>query len=151
MWRGFFRHSKIGKTYTVLVDDMQRIVMCDTEFEYLTNKKLFDVVNKKCEIQDQVNVLVLGYGIGYVTAYLNNPKIKIHFIEKNQDVLDLTPPQENVTVYIGDVNDFDFTKFGEKKFDVIWSDVTDFNKSESRFKQYLNPMGFYGIWKGHYK
>lgn len=149
LWRGFFKMSEIGNTYTVLTDDNNRLVMTDTEFEHATNQPLFDAVQEKIDDEniEQVDVLLLGWGIGFVIPHITNPKVKIHVIEKYQEVLDLTPPDEGIEVYVGDINGFNFTQFENKKFDVIWSDVTDHNAKEFAFRSYLKPRGKFMFWK----
>lgn len=151
IWRGFFKKSIIGNNYTVLVDDNNRLVMCDSEFEFETNKPLFDLVQSKVndESIQQVDVLLLGWGIGFVIPHIKNPKVKIHVIEMSQEVLQLTPPDPSITIYPGDINNFDFSLFNGKKFDVIWSDVTDANNKQALYRQYLKPNGKFEMWKAY--
>lgn len=149
LWRGFFKLSVPGNTYTVLTDN-GRIVMCNTEFEYKTNEPLFDAVNSFPENQE-IDVLLLGWGIAFVIPYITKPNVNIFVIEKEQAVLDLTPPDPAITIYNGDINTFDFANFGSQKFDVVWSDVTDFNSRQSQFRSIVKPGGKFAIWKPFFR
>lgn len=124
-WKKYFSKSTLGNEYTVLRHN-DKLIMSNTEFETCTNQPLYDLVQAKVNAGITApNILLIGWGIGFVIDPIKSiaPNADITVIEKYQDVLDLTPPPNDINVIVSDIQTLDLTTLDG--FDIIWSDITE--------------------------
>ena len=153
-WAPYFKCSTVGNQYTVLYYDdgtTQKAIMSDTEYEQITNQPLLDLVQAKFDAGITApNILLIGWGIGYVIDPIKAiaPNAEITVIEKYQDVIDLTPLPNDINLIVDDVANVDL----ETEFDIIWSDVTEVtNESvlidiKLKFEPNLKSDGTFQYW-----
>jgi len=147
-WKPYFSKSTIGNQYTILRHN-DRIIMSDTEYETCTNQPLYDLVQSKVDQNINPNILLVGWGLGFVVPKIKEiaPNADITVIEKYQEVLNLTPPDESINVMVCDVKDAQLYT----DFDIIWSDLTETElvaqPSDSEFlKDLLSENGVFKYW-----
>ena len=122
-WEPYFQYSVKGEEYTILKREDGFLSMCDTEYEFITNKHFFKAVVDK---GPHCTVLIYGYGIGYVLPFIKPYCSRIVILEMNKEVLALQRLDSEVEVILGDA----FTTDVEGEFDIIYSDTdlkTGFN------------------------
>lgn len=144
-WKHYFKYSTALDEYVILTDG-STMIMSNTEFEDKTNQPLYDLVTQK---GNNSKILLIGWGIGFVIPKIRDiaPNAQITVIEKYQEVLNLTPPPDDIEIILTDVNDFT-NQLDEKSFDIIWSDLTEQNNREEDLKTYLKPNGVFQYWRG---
>ena len=147
----------INVCQSVSVEVVEDLIMCDTEYEKITQQEFYDV----CSQYTNPKVLSLGYGIGLINAEMANQNAKLTVIEKYQEVLDVNDIPEDIITVIGDVEDFDFSTLAVTetlngvlidagKYDVIYCDCD--NPAQSYRKEELEGLlkegGQVVYWKG---
>lgn len=152
-WAPYFKCSTVGNQYTVLYYDdgtTQKAIMSDTEYEQITNQPLLDLVQQKVDQGITPNILLIGWGIGFVIDAIKeiSPNADITVIEKYQEVVDLTPVPNDINLIMDDVANVEL----ETEFDIIWSDVTE-KQNESvfidlklKFETNLKENGVFKYW-----
>lgn len=126
-WKKYFSMSEIGKEYEILYDDEDKqgnghtLMMSDTEYEYYTNQRFFDL------IEEGDHILSVGYGIGLIIPEVKKRKATLTIIEKHQRVINLEPDLDTeIEIIMGDVNEIDLNEvFGNRKFDIVFLDISE--------------------------
>lgn len=151
-WKPYFTKSVLGNEYTVLSCN-GKAIMSNTEFENCTNQPLYDLVQAKVDAGITApNILLIGWGIGFVIDPIKAiaPNADITVIEKYQEVLDLTPPPNDINIILSDIQTLDLTPVGE--FDIIWSDITEtplvpsITERKEDLETKLKPDGVFKYW-----
>jgi hypothetical protein len=146
-WKTYFSMSEIGQEYVILWDDEyvngENLIMSDTEYEWKTNEILFDAIKEGDEI------LSLGYGIGLIVPEVEKRGGKLTVIEKYQEIINLEENlNEEVEVFIGDANEIKYEElFKGRKFDIIFSDLTEILKKKIELDKLLKENGEFIYWK----
>lgn len=146
-WHPYFSLSEIGKEYEILWDDEdptmkgETLIMSNTEYEWVTNQKFLD------QVHEGDKVLSLGYGIGLIVPEIKNIGAKLTVIEKSQEVIDLEENLDpDVEIIMGDVNEMDFSIFRKRRFDIIFSDITEINQRKKDLEKLLTDKGKLIFW-----
>ena len=161
-WKRYFSMSQIGSQYEVIRDleppvylssegcegceSIHDLVMSDTEYEYATNQKFFDI----CLEYNIPRVLSIGYGIGLIIPEMERQNADLTIIEKYNEILELDENigtvRSNHTIINEDVNTIDLTTLG--KFDVVFFDIGEtITRSMEEFEGILNLNGQIYHWK----
>ena len=154
-WKKYFSKSTLGNEYTVLSFN-GKAIMSNTEYEACTNQPLYDLVQTKVDAGITApNILLIGWGIGFVIDPIKAiaPKSDITVIEKYQEVLDLTPPPNDIHVHVEDIQTINLLwTFPIKRFDIIWSDVTEtplvpsITERKEELEEKLKDDGVFQYW-----
>lgn len=148
-WKVYFSMSEIGNEYEILWDDEDReekgetLIMSDTEYEWRTNEILFN------SIENGDDILSLGYGIGLIVPEVKKRGGNLTVIEKYQEVINLEKNlDQDIEVIIGDANEINYSElFKGKKFDIVFSDLTEINKKYNELQTILKKDGKLIYWK----
>lgn len=148
-WKRYFSMSEIGKEYEILYDDEDKdgngntLMMSDTEYEYYTNQRFFNL------IKEGDHILSVGYGIGLIIPEVKKRKGILTVLEKHQRVLDLDPDlAPDVEIILGDVNEIDLSKvFGNRKFDIVFLDISEPSLHlENKISVLVKDGGTFHLW-----
>jgi len=146
-WQVYFSLSKIGKEYEILWDDEDKnnkgetLIMSNTEYEWETNLKFLD------QIKEGNKILSLGYGIGLIVPEVKKRGGILTIVEKNQKVIDLENNLDpDLEIIMGDINQMRFEIFGDRKFDLIFSDITEINQRMNDLEKLLTERGKLIYW-----
>ena len=146
-WRVYFSLSKIGKEYEILWDDNdvsgkgETLIMSNTEYEWETNLNFLNQIEKGDKI------LSLGYGIGMIVPEVKKKGGILTVVEKNQEVIDLEKNLDSdLEIIMGDINQMDFKIFGDRKFDLIFSDITEINQRVNDLERLFTEKGKLIYW-----
>lgn len=144
-WKGYFAKSNIGQTYQVLTDENQTPIMCNTEMEHAAIQPFLNQIDA---FEGSPKILVLGWGMAIINPYLNQRDCEVWYMEKYQDVVDLSPPQFNENIVIADANTTSFwTHFPIKRFDFVLQDLSVTFTNRDSVKSILTPNGKVLDWR----
>jgi len=148
-WKPYFSMSETGQEYVILWNDEDKkglgetLIMSDTEYEWKTNEILFDAIKEGDEI------LSLGYGIGLIVPEVEKRGGKLTVIEKYQEIINLEENlSENIEIVMGDANEIKYKElFRDRKFDIIFSDLTEVLQTKIELDKLLKEDGEFIYWK----
>jgi len=146
-WKVYFSLSKIGKEYEILWNDEdilgkgETLIMSNTEYEWKTNLRFLN------QIKEGDKILSLGYGIGLIVPEVKKRGGILTVIEKDQEVINLEKNLDpDLEIIMGDINQMDFKIFGDRKFDLIFSDITEINQRVNDLERLFTEKGKLIYW-----
>lgn len=144
-WKGSFLKSEIGETYQVLTDDDNNYIMCLTEMEDYALKALYDLIDER---GGNLDILVLGWGVGHVNSELEARGCSVWYMEKYPEIVDLSPAKNKEDIIIADANTCSFImKFPLKRFDIIFNHMNVGFENRESAKNILRDEGEIVDWR----
>lgn len=143
-WLPYFEGAEVGEEYDVLIRDDGFLVMSNTPYEYKTNLPfLLEVVKKG----PHAEVLIFGYGIGFVLPFILPFCKLVTIIENNKTVIDFAEQQrcDKVEVIEGDIRNHSNIKI-DKKFDIVFSDTDTYDIKKTDAEKWLKEDGVFMLW-----
>lgn len=141
-WKDAFCCAEVGAQYTSLSNDLGQPVMQDTPMEQFIAQDLYSALAE----YTNPKVLIIGWGIAFINNEVFAHTSDVVWVEKYQEVVDLTPPENGENIIISDINDLDLSQLSTG-YDIIYNDISERNDRLDELETLLSENGKLLTWR----